>query len=309
VERVRKASDMLGYRRNLTASSLRKGAGRTATIGLLLDDVSNPFSAALLRSVEDEARERGVQVLIGSLDEDPDRERELARTLIDRQVDGLIIVPAGRDQSYLHAESRLGVRAVFLDREPHLFSADAVVSDNYGGAMAAVEHLLAFGHTRIGYLGDSLSVETAAQRFAGFQRAMERNGKAIQPEFIAHELRTIEDARLATTRVTKLPTPPTALFASQNLVTIGAMKALHLLGLEHSIALIGFDDFLLADLVEPGVSVVAQDTASLGHLAAQLLFNRLQGDDSPPRTHQVPTKLVQRGSGELAPTVEPPRAS
>jgi LacI family transcriptional regulator len=100
-ERVREAADMLGYRPNLTASSLRMGAGRTATIGLLLEDVSNPFSAALLRAVEDDARGRGVQVLIASLDRDPDREREMARTLIDRQVDGLIIVPAGHDQSYL----------------------------------------------------------------------------------------------------------------------------------------------------------------------------------------------------------------
>lgn len=308
VQRVRKASEMLGYRPNLTASSLRRGAGRTATIGLLLDDVSNPFSAALLRAVEDEARERNVQVLIGSLDEDPDRERELARTLIDRQVDGLIIVPAGRDQSYLQAESRLGVRAVFLDREPHLFAADAVVSDNYGGAMAAVEHLLASGHRRIGYLGDSLGIETAAQRFAGYERAMERSGNTIDPAFVAHELRTVDDARLATVRLMNQSVPSTALFASQNLVTIGAAKALHQLGLEHTVALIGFDDFLLADVLEPGISVVAQDTSSLGRWAAQLLFNRLQGDDSPPRTHSVPTKLVSRGSGELAP-IDPPRAS
>jgi LacI family transcriptional regulator len=300
-ERVRKAAEMLGYRPNLTASSLRRGAGRTATIGLLLEDVSNPFSAALLRAVEDDARARGVQVLIGSLDEDPDRERELARTLIDRQVDGLIVVPAGQDQSYLVAESRLGVCTVFLDREPRLFSADAVVSDNRGGAITAVEHLLAAGHRRIGYLGDRQTIATAVQRFEGYERAMERAGYAIDAQLIAHNLRTLADARRATMEMMAAPKPPTALFTSQNLVTIGAATALHQLGLQHRVALVGFDDFALSDVLEPGVTVIAQDATGMGRWAAQLLFARRAGDDSPPRTHVVPTKLVPRGSGELRP--------
>jgi LacI family transcriptional regulator len=301
--RVREAADMLGYRPNLTASSLRRGAGRTATIGLLLEDVSNPFSAALLRAVEDDARARGVQVLIASLDRDPDREREMVRTLIDRQVDGLIIVPAGQDQSYLQAESRHGVCAVFLDREPRVFNSDAVVSDNRGGAIAAVEHLLAFGHERIGYLGDSLTVSTSGQRFEGYERALERAGIATDPRVIAHGLCTLDDAARATTEMMASPHPPTALFASQNLITIGVTTALHQLGLENKVALVGFDDFVLADVLKPGVTVIAQGTADLGRLAAQLLFARQAGDSSPPRTHVVPTRLVPRGSGEIMPAV------
>jgi LacI family transcriptional regulator len=300
-ERVRDATDKLGYRPNLTASSLRRGAGRTATIGLLLEDVSNPFSAALLRAVEDQARGRGVQVLIGSLDEDTVRERELARTLIDRQVDGLIIVPAGPDQGYLLAESRLGVCTVFLDREPRLFDADAVVSDNRGGAAAAVEHLLAFGHERIGYLGDSLAIATAAQRFHGYERALERAGCATDPRIITHGVRTLDVATRATTEMMRQPDPPTAIFCSQNLITIGAVKALHQLGLENAVALVGFDDFLLADVLTPGITVITQDASGLGRLAAQLLFARMDGDDSPARTHVAPTGLIPRGSGEIKP--------
>jgi LacI family transcriptional regulator len=304
-ERVRSAADMLGYRPNLTASSLRRGAGRTATIGLLLDDVSNPFSAALLRAVEDDARARGVQVLIGSLDRDPEREMQMVRTLIDRQVDGLIIMPASEDQSYLHAESRHGVCAVFLDREPRVFSSDAVVSDNRGGAIAAVEHLLAFGHKRIGYLSDSLSVVTSGQRFGGYERALELAGIATDAWVIAHGLLTPDDATRATTEMMTSPHPPTALFTSQNLVTIGVTTALHQLGLENKVALVGFDDFVLADVLKPGVTVIAQDTAGLGRLAAKLLFARRAGDSSPPRTHVVPVKLVARGSGEIMPAVVP----
>ena len=176
--RVREAADKLGYRPNLTASSLRRGDRRTATIGLLLEDVANPFSAALLRAVEDQARDRRVQILIGSLDEDPVRERELAISLIDRGVDGLVIVPAASDQSYLLAERERGTGIVFLDREPRFLQADAVVSDNRGGAVSAVDHLRSFGHRRIAYLGDSQAIVTAAQRFDGYQHALERAGLA-----------------------------------------------------------------------------------------------------------------------------------
>ena len=258
--------------------------------------------------MEDEARARGVQVLIGSLDEDPDREKEMARTLIDRQVDGLIIVPAGQDQSYLQAESRHGVCAVFLDREPRLFNSDAVVSDNRGGAIAAVEHLLAFGHERIGYLGDSLTVATSGQRFEGYERALQTAGIAHDPQVVAHGLRTLVDAARATTEIMAAADPPTALFASQNLVTIGVTTALHQFGLQNQVALVGFDDFVLADVLSPGVTVIAQDTAGLGRLAAQLLFARRAGDSSPHRTHLVPVRLVPRGSGEIMPTPPAPSA-
>src|ERR1700683_1563267 len=115
--RIRDAAGKLGYRPNLTASSLRRGDRRTATIGLLLEDVANPFCAVLLRAVGDVARGRRVQILTGSLDEDPDRERDLAITLIDRGVDGLVIMPAAPDQSYLVAERRLGSRVVFGARD------------------------------------------------------------------------------------------------------------------------------------------------------------------------------------------------
>lgn len=303
--RVRNAADLLGYRPNLTASSLRRRDRRTATIGLLLEDVSNPFSAALLRSIEDEARKRGVELLIGSLDEDSDRERELAQTLVDRQVDGLIMVPASRDQSYLFSERRRGLSIVFLDRVPRLFDADAVVSDNRGGAETAVQHLLAFGHRRIGYLGDRLGIHTGAERFRGYELALERAGVVLDQSIIRSGLRTADAAASETRRLMAQADAPTALFASQNLVTIGVVQALHQLGLQHSVALVGFDDFPLADCLEPGVTVIAQDAAGLGRLAAQRLFARLDGDQSQPGTVTLPIQMIERGSGEIRPAAGP----
>jgi LacI family transcriptional regulator len=297
--RVREAADKLGYRPNLTASNLRRGDGRTATVGMLIEDAANPYSAALTRTVENVARERRVLVLIGSLDEDPTRERELAGALIDRRVDGLVIVPAGRDHSYLISEQRAGTCLVFVDREPRLLDADAVVSDNRLGAVTAVRHLLAGGHRRIAYLGDRASIPTAVQRFDGYRHALELAQIETDDRIVRHDLVTVEEAIEATRRLLALPDPPTALFTSQNLVTIGASRALRELGVQDRIAMVGFDDFPLADMLRPGISVIAQDVEAIGTLAAQTLFRRIDGDHSPTTTTIVPTRLIVRGSGEI----------
>jgi LacI family transcriptional regulator len=297
--RVREAADKLGYRPNLTASNLRRGDGRTATVGMLIEDAANPYSAALTRTVENVARERRVLVLIGSLDEDPTRERELAGALIDRRVDGLVIVPAGRDHSYLISEQRAGTCLVFVDREPRLLDADAVVSDNRLGAVTAVRHLLAGGHRRIAYLGDRASIPTAVQRFDGYRHALELAHIETDDRIVRHDLVTVEEAIEATRRLLALPDPPTALFTSQNLVTIGASRALRELGVQDRIAMVGFDDFPLADMLRPGISVIAQDVEAIGTLAAQTLFRRIDGDHSPTTTTIVPTRLIVRGSGEI----------
>jgi LacI family transcriptional regulator len=297
--RVREAADKLGYRPNLTASNLRRSDGRTSTIGMLVEDVANPFSAALMRAVENVARDRGVLVLIGSLDEDPARERELATALIDRRVDGLVIVPAGRDHSYLIGERRAGTCLVFLDRRPNLLDADAVVSDNRDGAIAAVRHLLEAGHRRIAYMGDDTSIATAVERLDGYRHALEVAHVPVDEQLIRPGSATEDAAMEATRQLLALPDRPTALFTSQNLVTVGASRVLRELGLQHSIAVAGFDDFPLADMLRPGITVVAQDTDQMGSLAAQILFRRLDGDTSPTETFIVPTRLIPRGSGEI----------
>jgi LacI family transcriptional regulator len=303
--RVNTAADRLGYRRNLTASNLRRGDGRTETIGLLVEDVANPFFASLMRAVEDAARERGVLALIGSLDRDADRERRLAGAFLDRRVDGLLIAPASQDHSYLLRERQAGTCLVFVDREPRLLDADAVVSDNRAGAISAVNHLLAGGHRRIGYLGDRMTVATAAQRYDGFTRAIEVARVPLDERIVWRDTNSVESAIVATTNMMRLPDPPTALFTSQNLLTIGASRALRALGLADTVALVGFDDFPLADMLNPGITVVAQDVAGLGKLSAELLFRRLDGDYSPFSTHVLPTRLIARGSGEIGPATTP----
>jgi LacI family transcriptional regulator len=299
-DKVRAAVAMLGYRRDVTATTLRRADRLSASIGLVFDDVSNPFHAMLQRGIEDVARERGVLAFAGSSDEDADRERDLAQAFLSRRVDGLIVVPAGADHGYLLRDRDAGVAVVFVDRPPGFIDADVVLSDHAGGARDGTAHLLAAGHTRIGYLGDRRRIHSAVERLRGHTEALAAAGVAHDPALVRMELEGSAMARGATEDLLDGENPPTAVFAAQNLITIGAVEALRARGLQQSVALVGFDDIPLADAVDPGLTVVAQDAKGVGRAAAEQLFARLDGDRGPTRTVVVPTTLIARGSGEIA---------
>jgi LacI family transcriptional regulator len=299
--KVMAAVDRLDYRHNLTASSLRRADGKSATIGVVLEDVANPFSSALHRAIVDVALGRGVLVLAGSSDEDELRERELVSAFANRRVDGLIIVPASHDHSYLLNERRAGTAIVFADRPPYFFDADTVLTDNAAGVRRAIRHLLAYGHQRIGYLGDLQTISTAAARHAGYVEELAAQGIPLDERLVRLDLRGIEGAESAITEMFASAQPPTAVFTAQNLITIGAYRALRRLGLQHKVALVGFDDIMLSDLLDPGLTVIAQDPSAIGRTAAELLFRRLDGDRSPSARHVIPTMLITRGSGEIRP--------
>lgn len=303
-DRVHKAVELLGYRRDLTASTLRRADRQSSSIGLIIEDVSNPFFSAVHRGVEDVARGHGVLTFVGSSDEDPARERELAEAFSARGVDGLVIVPCATDQSYLRRDHQAGTALVFVDRPPGFMPGDAVVSDNVGGAREAVEHLIAAGHRRIAFLGDRLSVFTATERRKGYHDALDGARIPRSPDLERSGLVDSDAAERATRELLLASDPPTALFTGQNLITIGAIRALRELGRQRGTALVGFDDVVLGDLVEPGVTVVAQDPYVLGRHAGELLFARLGGLVAEPRLVVVPTHLIARGSGEIPPASE-----
>jgi LacI family transcriptional regulator len=299
--RVMTASDRLNYRHNMPASSLRRSDGRSATIGVVLEDVANPFASALHRSIEDIAVQRGVLVLAGSSDEDADRERQLVSAFASRRVDGLIIQPSSHDHSYLLTERKAGTAIVFVDRPPAFLDADTVLADNAAGVRRGVHQLVALGHRRIGYLGDLHTIHTAAERHRGYVAELAEQGIEIDETIVRLDLRGIEKAEAAVMEMLRAATAPTALFTGQNLITIGAFRALRRLGLHRKVALIGFDDILLADLLEPGITVIAQDPAGIGRAAAEVLFRRLDGDRSPSQHKVVLTRMIGRGSGEIRP--------
>src|SRR3954449_1779723 len=311
-EKVRQAVAMLGYRRDVTATTLRRPARLSASIGLVFDDVANPFHAMLQRGIEDVARDRGVLAFAGSSDEDAERERDLVQAFLSRRVDGLIVVPAGSDHGYLVRDRDAGVAVVFVDRPPGFIDADVVLSDHAGGARAATAHLLAAGHRRIGYLRDRRRrprrarrppagprrigylgarrrIHSAAERLRGYTEALASAGVPYDPTLVRMELEHSAMASRATQDLLEAENPPTAVFAAQNLITLGAISALRARGLQHVVALIGFDDLPLADAVDPGLTVVAQDAGGLGRAAAETLFARLDGDGEPSRRGVLPT--------------------
>jgi LacI family transcriptional regulator len=297
--RVREAVGLLGYRRNHTASSLRRADRQTASIGIAWEDVSNPFFSAVQRGIEEVARQHGVMTLVGSSDEDPDRERALVEAFCSRGVDGLIIAPTTGDQSYLERDRALGMAIVFVDRPPRFLDADSVVSDNAGGTDRAVSHLIAGGHRRIAFLGGRPDIYTTSARLGGYRTALARANLPHDPRLVRHARRHRVGGYETAIALLRGPDPPSALFTSQNLVTVEAVRALHDLGLQRRVALVGFDDIVLADSMEPGLTVVAQDAAAIGRAAAELLFSRIGGYAGATRQLVAGTTLIERGSGEL----------
>lgn len=296
-ERVRRAIEALGFRRNDSARVLRQG--HTASVGLVLEDVSDPFYSTLTRAVEEVVRSHGSLLFTGSSDEDPEREQELTLAFCARRVDGLIIVPAGTAHDYLAPELAAGTAAVMVDRPVVGLETDTVLTDNAGGARAGVEHLLRAGHRRVGYLGDNLTIYTARERLRGYRAAMSAAGLTVPPHWVATATPEPGRVRAAVCRMLDADPPVTALFCGNNRTTVAVLRALA--GRSRQPALVGFDDFELADLLRPAVTVVAQDPAGMGREAAELLFRRLGGDRGPVVHRELPTTLVCRGSGETPP--------
>ncbi len=299
--KVERAAAQLDYRPNLTASNLRRSDRKTATWGLLLEDVANPFSSAVHRGVEEVARELGVAVFAASMDEDPERERELVATFSSRRVDALIIAPTATEHAYLANEVRNGIAVVFVDRPPFGIDADCVVTDNRAGAAAGTSHLVECGHRRIAFVGDFASISTANERYQGYVDSMAAHGVQVHAELVLRDVHDAAQAVEAVRSLLALPEPPTAIFAAQNLITMGAVEALRDAGAQHRVALVGFDDFAMANLLDPAVTVVAQDPRAIGRLAATLVNERLASSNAPVGVHVVPSVLIARGSGEIAP--------
>jgi LacI family transcriptional regulator len=295
---VQQAIRELGYRRNEHARALRQGR-LSRMLGLVTKDVSNPFYAAIARGVEEEVRDRALLVVAGSSDEDSERERALLEVLCERRVGGLLVVPTGSDHSFLASELALGTPIVFVDRPPCHLAADTILIDNVGGARAATEHLLAHGHRRVAHVGDLPEVFTTVERLRGYQDALVAAGLPGDEALVRLGCHDAKAAEVAMLDLLSQRAPPTAVFSGNNRITFGVLRALA--GLARPPALVAFDDFELAPLLSPPVTVVAYDPVELGRQAARLICERLDGCGGPPRRIVVPTEVVPRGSGETGP--------
>lgn len=295
VAKVNAAVAELGFRRNDMARNLRVGS-RSATVGLLIGDLANPFYAGIAAAAAQYALDRDTLLITASSEEDPDRERKLLLELCERRVDGLLVVPAAdADHVYLRPEIERGTPIVFLDRPPRNLRADTVLIDNAGGARAAVERLVAAGHERIGVISDWLSISTMAERLSAAEKALELAGLPYRPDLVKYGLHTVPQASAAVNAMLAGPEPPTAIFALNNRLTVGALSALGSRAAQ--VELVGFDDFETAAFVPWPLTVVSYDGPEIGRIGARLLFDRIAGDRSRPKTVVLPTELVVRSAG------------
>ncbi|WP_245923510.1 LacI family DNA-binding transcriptional regulator [Paractinoplanes atraurantiacus] len=294
--RVLDAADLLGYRLNGIARELRRGA-TSALVGLVSGDLTNPFYSAVASGIERELRQHGLLLITANNDEDAALERSLVDAFLERRVRALLVIPSGSDHEYLSIEGNRGVPFVFLDRPPDGLAADAVLIDNAGGARSAAEHLLGRGHRKIALVADLKRMAPQKGRIDGFVKAMHAAGNNEWEPYVRTDVHDVRHAEHAVQELLALDPPPTAIFTTNNRLTTGALRGMR--DIREQPALVGFDDFDLADVL--GTTVVAHDMTALGREAARLAHERISGHTGPARTIVISTSIIARGSGERPP--------
>ena len=288
--RVSEVVERLNYRPNEMARSLK--GYRSRTIGLMVDDISNPFMASCAQAIEEVVRKHGYALILCDSHADLQMENAYIELLMQRQVDGLLLVPAHGDNIHLEA----GLPVVAFDRPAEGIQTDTVLVQNRAGAREATEHLIWHGHERIAFIGDVRHYYTARKRLEGYKEALEAAN--LEP-IHSLDVHSIELGEKVTKNFLDASNPPTALFAANILTALGALRATEHLGLRvpEDLALIGFDDFELSPVLRPRFTLVHQPTTELGRRAAEMLFDRLDGEDRPEHRRLVlPTELVIRES-------------
>jgi len=295
--KVSECARVLGYRPNGVARALVSRA--TTTVGLVVGDIENPFFAAAARGLADVMEAHGYTVLLANADEDAQRERRAVDVLRARQVDGMVVVPApGASPGHLAELVAAGVPLVLLDRVVAGVDADSVLVRNVAGAQAAVGHLVALGHRRVGVVTDSPDITSSAERIEGYRRALRGAGIADDPDLISIGGPTQADGEAAAMRLLDRGDRPTAVFTANNFMTVGTLRAVRRLRLRipGDVALVGFDDLDWTTLVQPPVTVVSQPVAELGRTAGLCLLRRLNGERGRPRRIRLQARLIVRGS-------------
>ncbi|MGI8657838.1 MAG: LacI family DNA-binding transcriptional regulator [Candidatus Limnocylindria bacterium] len=296
-EIIDRAVAALGYSPNLAAQSLKSGS--TLAVGVVVPDVSNPFFAAVVKGIEAAAHDDRYSIFLCNTDESSERERAVLAQLSGR-IDGLILTPATEHAEKPLELERFTAPTVFVDRTLEgATTFDSVLIDNEGGARQAAEHLLALGHRRIAAINGPLDTTPGRGRATGFADAIADAGIELPPEYVVAGDFREESARQATLRLLALARPPTAIFTANNLMTIGALRALHEMRarVPEEISLVGFDELELGELLAPPLTVVARPTIEQGVLAMRLLRSRIESRDSQPAQRIVlETTLVVRGS-------------
>jgi DNA-binding LacI/PurR family transcriptional regulator len=311
--RVERAIEELRYRPSRVARRLRLHGGRAHLLGLIIPDIRNSFFTEIARAVEDVARSQDYPVIVCNSDEDPDREASYLDVLRSESADGVILPPIRGDIATARRLAGLGLPVVCLDRRLARSTVDTVVVDNAQSAREAVAHLIGLGHRRIGLITGPLNLSTSLERREGYRQALADHDLPFEEELTGSGPPWREEGERLASALLDLPSPPTALFTGNELLTLGALEAIRGRGLRipADVALIGFDDAPWAGLVDPPLTIVRQPSYEIGRRAAELLFARLADPLRPPVLVVLGCSLLVRrscGSGLARQEAREPRS-
>ena len=299
VERVLGAAKRLRFRPNPLARNLRRG-GPTNTIGFIMGELNNPFCYKLAAGIERELSSHGFSLVVATTDDTAEGEERVADALLGQRLGALLLIPVADDQSYLEGERHLGTPIIAIDRPARNLVADSIVLENHRGVFEATTRLLERGHRRIGYICNPASVYTQSERLRGYRDALAAYGidESSAWERLEDDLSRPADGLIAD--LLDRDDAPTAIITGNNRVTIDALRVLRDLRDDGRTALVGFDDFDTADVL--GVTVISYDPLALGKAAATLAIERMQDPAGFTRQLEMPTWIVERGTGERTPS-------
>lgn len=294
---VEQAIDELGYRPSLVARSLKMQT--TFTIGLLVNDIMNPFFGAVARGVEEEANRHGYSLILCNTDENPRRELKYLQILRDKQVDGIIFGPTGDNVDFICSLAE-SIPLVQVDRQISGVELPAVLVDNEESAYQATRLLIERGRERIAMLGWGMNITTSTEREAGYNRALREAGIAVDSRLIARPAQFSHSTLVAAADELLRQEPmPSAIFAANNRFGIAALAVIRQLGLSvpEDVALVVFDDIDAFSLMTPSITAIAQPAFQMGQVAMQAMLDVIRTPDAAsPAVHVLPTELIVRES-------------
>ncbi len=295
--RVEAVIEELGYVPNMLGPSLR--FKQTKTLAVVITDITNPFWTTVTRGVEDVAQANGYSTILCNTDESETKQEQYMQMLLRRQIDGILLVPASSKAEPIRMIQNQGIPVVLLDRQVNGIDVDIVRADSEEGAYRLTQHLISLGHQNIAMLAGPKDVSTSVDRVNGYRRALEDAALKTNIDQIYWGNFTQEAGYEMARIVADLMPRPTALFAANNFIAIGAILALKEKGLRvpEDMALVTIDDIPPPYTLEPFLTVATQPAREMGQQAAQLLFARIKGEDNLPcRQVVLPTEMFIRTS-------------
>ncbi len=296
-DKIQEAIKTLKYRPNSFARSLVSKQSRI--IGQIVTDCTNPNNAQQIRSVQNLTAEQGYSVMLVDTAEEHQREVAALELMVEKMVDGFLITPLQYDNTHLFKlKEEASLPFVLTNRDIPDLGVDAVLHDNFDGAYQATRHLLELGHHRIAYITSRRQVWTVAERLAGYRASLQESGQNFDESLIIQTNLSLESAFEATNKLLKLNPRPTAIFAYNDMMAIGVLKALKEAGLRipEDISLIGYDDIIYSQFLEVPLTTVRQKTRELGEGAASVLLQRIANPQTPLKRVILQPELVVRQS-------------